>query len=111
MATMTFKNAKSRSVGNALTIVGGYTVPAATSAVVIGLVLANTTASTQVRVDVAIWDGVNMTYLVKNCDIPAGGSVSPPELGKVVLQTGEAIRILSDTSASVDAVLSFMEIA
>ena len=106
----TFTRKLSRSVGTSLTAVGSYTVGASTDVTVIGLTVANTTAS-QVLVDATLNDGSNDTYIVKNAPVPAGSSLVI--IGgdqKVVLTTNDSIKVKSDTASSVDAVMSILEI-
>ena len=68
-----FKRKLSRSIGTSLTAVGSYTVGAATEVTVIGLAVANTSAS-QVLVDATLNDGSNDTYLIKEAPVPSGGT-------------------------------------
>jgi hypothetical protein len=90
--------------------VGSYTVGASTEVTIIGLDVANRTAS-QVLVDVTLNDGSNDTYLIYQAPIPSGGSLAL--IGgdqKVVLETNDSIKVKSDTASSVDAVMSILEI-
>lgn len=106
----TFKRKLSRSVGTSLTAVGSYTVAASTQVTVIGLTVANTTAS-QILVDATLNDGTNDTYLLKEAPVPSGGSVII--IGgdqKVVLETNDSIKVKSNTASSVDVVMSVLEI-
>ena len=106
----TFTRKVSRGVVTALTAVGSYTVGASTQTTVIGLTVANTSAST-VNIDVTLNDGANDTYLVKDAPVPVGGALVP--IGgnqKVVLITGDSIKVNSSAASSVDAVLSILEI-
>jgi len=106
----TFTRKVSRSIGTSATAIDGYTVGASTQTTVIGLTLANRTAS-QVLVDVTLNDGANDTYMVKDAPIPAGSSlVVVGGDQKVVLGTGDSIKITSDTASSVDAIMSILEI-
>jgi hypothetical protein len=105
-----FKRKLSRSIGTSLTAVGSYTVGASTEVTIIGLDVANRTAS-QVLVDVTLNDGSNDTYLIYQAPIPSGGSLAL--IGgdqKVVLETNDSIKVKSDTASSVDAVMSILEI-
>ena len=106
----TFKRKLSRSIGTSLTAVGSYTVAASTQVTVIGLTVANTTAS-QILVDATVNDGTNDTYLIKEAPVPSGGSMII--IGgdqKVVLETNDSIKVKSDTASSVDVVMSILEI-
>lgn len=80
-----------------------YTVPTATTGTIVGLNVANTTAS-QIAVDVQI-SGV---YLVKGTPIPANSALSVLD-GKIVVKTTETVVVTSNTAASVDAILSVLE--
>ena len=105
-----FTRKVSRDIGTALTAVGSYTVGASTQTTVIGLTVANTSASA-VSINVTLNDGANDTYLVKDAPVPVGGALVP--IGgnqKVVLITGDSIKVNSSAASSVDAVLSILEI-
>lgn len=106
----TFKRQLSQSIGVTLTSVGSYTVGANTQTTIIGLVLANTIA-TAITVDVTLYNGAVDTYIIKSCPISPGGSVVA--VGgdqKIVLQTGDSIRVKSSDATSVDVVMSILEI-
>jgi hypothetical protein len=106
----TFTRKLSRSIGTSLTAVGSYTVGASTDVTVIGLTVANRTAS-QVLVDATLNDGSNDTYIVKDAPVPAGSSlVIVGGDQKVVLTTNDSIKVKSDTASSVDAIMSILEI-
>jgi len=105
-----FSRKLSRSIGVTATTVGGYTVGALTQVTVIGLSVANTTAST-VSVSVTLFDGTNSTYLSKDAPVPAGGSlVLMGGDQKLVMLTGDQIQVASSVATSVDAVMSILEI-
>ena len=80
-----------------------YTVPASTTGTIVGLQVANTTAS-QITVDVQV-AGV---YLVKGAPVAANSALSLLD-GKLVVKTTETVVITSDTATSVDAILSVLE--
>lgn len=105
-----FKRKLSRQVGTSPVTVGSYVVGAATQVTVIGLSLANTTVS-DVTVSVALNDGTNDTYLVKDGPVPSGGAlVLMGGDQKLVMQTGDSIVVTSSAATSIDAVLSILEI-
>ena len=97
----TFKNYTSASVGTGATTT--YTVPSATTSVMIGCNLANRTAS-QVKVDVQV-AGV---YLAKDFPIPAGSALSVLD-GKIILETTDTVVVTSDTASSCDVIVSVLE--
>lgn len=96
-----FKNYTSASVGTSP--VTTYTVPASTTAVTIGLTIANTTGS-QIVVDVQC-AGV---YVIKDAPIPAGSALSVLD-GKIILETTDTVVVTSDTASSADVILSVLE--
>lgn len=106
----TFARKTSRSVGTTAAAVGSYTVGASTSTTVIGLSLANKT-NAGISANVYHYDGANVTFLVTGAPIPTGASLVV--IGgdqKVVLTTGDSIFVQSSANASIDAVMSVLEI-
>ena len=86
-----------------------YTVPAATTAVIIGLTIANKIANS-VTVDVKIdLVSLNDVSIGLNLRIPAGSSLDALA-GKVVLETTDKITVRCDTLNGIDTALSVMEI-
>ena len=76
---------------------------------VVGISLANVTASA-VNVSVYINDGVNDIYLVKDAPIPAGSQLQVLDGGaKYVVQSGDALKVISDTASSVDVWVSTVD--
>lgn len=100
----------SRNIGNVATSVGSYTVGSDTKSIVLGLTVSNVTGST-INVDVYVNDGSNNFYLVKGAPISAGGALIP--IGgdqKLVLATGDSLRVVTDSVSAADAIMSIMEI-
>jgi hypothetical protein len=76
---------------------------------VVGISLANVTASA-INVSVYINDGANDIYLVKDAPIPAGSQLQVLDGGaKYVVQTGDALKVVSDTASSVDVWVSTVD--
>lgn len=98
---MAFNNYTSSAVGTAPVTV--HTVATGQEAVVIGLNLANITAS-QISVDVQL-AGV---YLVKGAPIPANSALGVLD-GKIILEEADTCVITSNTAASCDVILSVLE--
>ena len=104
----TFKNAAASSVGTTLTSV--YSAPSATTSTIIGLTIANTSAN-PVYIDVVLTISAVDYHIIKGALVPVGGAIVP--IGgeqKVVLEATDAIRVKSSTAASVDVVVSALEI-
>ena len=104
----TFKLKTKANVGVSTSNV--YTVPSATTTVVIGVTLANTTGSSinvGVGVTRASSDDVK---LMKNVPIPQGSSFEFMAGNKVVLETTDTLTAESDVSNSLDVALTIMEI-
>ena len=104
----TFKLKTKANVGTTTSDV--YVVPSATTTVVIGVTLANTTGSSinvGVGVTRASTDDVN---LMKNVPIPQGSSFEFMSGNKVVLETTDTLTAVSDVNNSLDVALTIMEI-
>jgi hypothetical protein len=104
-----FKSKISTAIGTSLATV--YTVPAVTTATVIGMSVANVSAS-PITVDVQlVKGGVTVAYLVKGAPIPVGSSlVVVGGDQKVVAETTDLIKVISSVAASADAILSVLEL-
>ena len=97
----TFKNYHTASIGTSASTV--YTVQGSTTAVIIGLNLANRTGS-QILVDVQL----SSTFVVKDAPIPGGSALSVLD-GKMIAEAAETIVVTSNTASSVDAIVSVLE--
>lgn len=92
-----------------------YTVPSATTTVIIGLTIANIKGAS-VTADVKIISDTSDTetnadvYIVKDIPLPAGSSVEVMSGNKIVLEAGDVIRVKGSVTNAVDAILSIMEI-
>jgi hypothetical protein len=76
---------------------------------VVGISLANVTSGT-VNVSCYINDGANDIYIVKDVPIPAGGSLQVLDGGaKFVVQSGDALKVISDTASSCDVWVSTVD--
>ncbi|MBM3931132.1 MAG: hypothetical protein FJ336_07665 [Sphingomonadales bacterium] len=76
---------------------------------VVGISIANVTASS-VNADVFINDGTNDIHLVKTAPIPSGSSLQVLDGGaKFVMQSGDALKIVSDTASSLDVWVSVVD--
>src|SRR6056300_1604826 len=76
---------------------------------VVGISVANITASA-INVSVYINDASNDIYLVKDAPIPAGSSLQVLDGGaKFVVQSGDALKVISDTASSLDVWVSTVD--
>ena len=104
----TFKLKTKANVG--ITTQNVYVVPSATTTVVIGITLANTSGS-GCLVGVGITrSSTDDVKLLKNAPIPQGSSLEFMSGNKVVLETADTITVDSDSNNSIDASLTIMEI-
>jgi hypothetical protein len=104
----TFKNNFQKAIGQVPTTI--YTAGSGVQATVIGLTVSNITTS-DVNVDVFVNSGGNDFYIVKSATIEPGSALVP--IGgdqKLVLEASDFIRVQSDTTSSVDAIISVLEI-
>ena len=96
-----------------------YTVPAgagstALESIVIGITLANKTASgVTASVFLDNHDGSNDVYIIKDASIPAGSSLEVMAGNKIVLQhtgsAGDVLRVSAGTATALDATVSVLE--
>jgi|TARA_X000001382_G_scaffold106311_1_gene81686 hypothetical protein len=76
---------------------------------VVGISVANITTSA-VTASVYINDGSNDIYLIKNAPIPSGSSLQVLDGGaKFVVQSGDALKVISDTASSLDVWVSAVD--
>ena len=77
---------------------------------VIGIRCANVHASSSVSISVYINDGANDHYIIKSVPIPVGSSLELIDGGaKIVVDSGDILKIVSDTAASVDTWVSCVD--
>lgn len=107
----TFKNSVTGSIGTTTTTV--YETPSSTSTTVIGVNVANVIAS-NISVSVIIVDtsASQTRYLVKDALIvPGSSAVLVGGDQKLVLETGDLLRVVSSAATSADVVVSVLEIS
>ena len=76
---------------------------------VVGISVANVTASA-VTASLYINDSSNDIYLVKDVTIPAGSALQVLDGGaKFVVQSGDALKVVSDTASSLDVWVSTVD--
>lgn len=69
---------------------------------IVGINVSNVVSS-QIVVSVYINDGANDIYLIKDAPIPVGGALQVLDGGaKFVVQSGDALKVVSDTASSAD---------
>ena len=104
-----FKNYFAGSVGTSTVDV--YTVPASTSATVIGLSIANL-ITTPISANVMVYNSTaaNTLFMVKNATIAPGGALVP--VGgdqKLVLEAGDRLQIQGSATTCADVNVSVLE--
>ena len=104
----TFTRYVSKNVGTTPVVL--VTAASATQTTLIGLTLANTSAS-PITVSVYVTTGGVNYYLVNNATIPVGGSLALFGAdGKLVLNTGDAFTVVSSAASSADVIVSALQI-
>ena len=95
---------------NADTLMSIYTVPSATTTIVLGLTLANLTTNTiEVTVTYTNNDGDNVN-ITKLAQIPGKASLEIMSGNKYVMETSDILKVKSSAANSLDTTLSIMEI-
>jgi hypothetical protein len=107
----TFKRKFTANIGSSATTIGTYTVGSDTATTVIGLSFANVSAAPITVTAELVDSGTNVVRIIKDAPIPIGGAlVVVGGDQKIVMQTGDFIRVTSSVSSSVDAIMSILEI-
>ena len=76
---------------------------------IVGIYVANVTSSSVIA-QVYINDGTNDIHLIKDAPIPAGSALQVLDGGsKVVVQSGDALKVVSDTASSLDVWVSAVD--
>jgi len=106
----TFKNAALADV-NSVAYDTLYTCPSATTAIILGVALANKTAQA-VEVDVRFTDdSANTSYqLLENVAIPGKTTLEVLAGQKYVLEASDVLSVQAQSNSSIDVVLGLMEI-
>jgi hypothetical protein len=95
-----FKNYTGEATTGGATV---YTIPAATTGILMGLNLANKTGS-QVTASVQL----GSTYVIKDAPVPSGSALGVLD-GKLIAEAGEAITVTASANSAVDAIVSVLE--
>ena len=105
----TFKSYANKNVGTSAATV--YTCPSATQTTLIGLSMANTSAS-PITTDAYVTRSAVNYYLVKGATVPVGGSlVIVGGDQKVVMQASDVLYVVNSAASSGDAFASLLEIS
>jgi len=106
-----FKNYFAGSVGTSSVDV--YTVPALTSATVIGMSVSNL-ITTPISANVMVFNSTasNTLFMIKNATIAPGGALVP--VGgdqKLVIEAGDRLQVQMGTATSADVIVSVLEVS
>ncbi len=96
-------------------LVTAYTVPSSTTAVIIGLTIANVkgasiTADAQIVTASSSGENADDVYVVKAVPLPAGSSIEIMSGNKIILEAGDVVKVGGSATNCLDAILSVMEI-
>jgi hypothetical protein len=104
----TFKSYPSKNVGTSAATI--YTCPSATQTTLIGLSVANTSAS-PITTDAYITRSAVDYYLIKSGVVPVGGAlVIVGGEQKVVLEPSDVLKVVTSAATSADVACSLLEI-
>ena len=100
-----FERERARNIGTSASSIA----TADSDDAIIGIRVANVVTQT-IQVDVFISSGGNDYYLAKNVSIPQGSTIEFIDGGaKVNLETGDVVKVKSDTASSADCWLSYID--
>ena len=86
-----------------------YTAPSSTTTVLVGLTISSLiTGASTVDIKLENADGDNI-HIGKDIPLPSGSALNALA-GKIVMETGDILKVQSDTANSVDIALSIMEV-
>ena len=110
----TFKLKTKASLTTSLAAV--YTVPSSTTAIVLGISLANKDSSSRTADVLIVSDTSDVetnanSYLGYGLPIPVGGTLEVMAGNKLVLQTTDIIQAKASAGSAVNIIISIMEIA
>ena len=112
----TFK-LKTKTGVNGAALTSVYTVPSSTTAVIIGLTIANIkgqsiTADAQIVTASSSGENADNVYIVKDVPLPAGSSIEVMSGNKIILEAGDIVKASGSNASGADAdvILSIMEI-
>jgi hypothetical protein len=104
----TFKSYPSKNVGTSAATI--YTCPSATQTTLIGLSVANTSAS-PITADAYVTRSAVDYYLIKSGVVPVGGTlVIVGGEQKVVMEPADVLKVVTSAAASADCFASLLEI-
>lgn len=87
-----------------------YTVPSATTTIVIGFTISNnTTNNILVGVKLTDNDASQTVNFMKNISIPSGASLEIMSGNKLIMNAADVLKMTCDTANGFDAVLSIVE--
>jgi len=104
----TFKNSFQQNIG--ISPITVYTAGSGVQATVIGMTVSNVISS-DVKADILVNSSGTDYFLVKGATIEPGSALVP--IGgdqKLVLEASDYLKVQSDTSSSLDVILSVLEI-
>lgn len=103
---MAFKNYVNKNVGTSAVTV----VTASSETTVIGMSVANVTVN-PITVNVYVTISSVDYFIVKDAVVPAGGALVPVGGSqKLVLESGDALKVVSSAATSADVIASVLEV-
>jgi hypothetical protein len=105
----TFKNKTVTGIGTSANSV--YTAGSGVTATIVGLTCANiTTSDCKVSVQVTDTSASVTSHVVKNAPVPTEGSlIVAGGNQKIVLETGDILKVTASAASSIDVMLSILE--
>ena len=104
----TFKNAY-HDVTTSLA--AAYTAPSSTTSIVLTCRITNVDGTNDATVDATITDGSSgESYIAKTMNVPADTSIELAGVSKLVLETGDILKLKASAASDLEAFISVLEI-
>ena len=104
----TFKNAYHDFTTS---LAAAYTAPSSTTSIVLTCRITNVDGTNDATVDATITDGSSgESYIAKTMNVPADTSIELAGVSKLVLETGDILKLKASAASDLEAFISVLEI-
>ena len=92
-------------------LAAAYTAPSSTTSIVLTCRITNVDGTNDATVDATITDGSSgESYIAKTMNVPADTSIELAGVSKLVLETGDILKLKASAASDLEAFISVLEI-